>query len=91
MDDNSEALPIDPKLHARLAGLAERMGVSLADLVETVLRAHADEQERLDSELAEDEERWRRYLAAGQTISFDSLRGKLHRLAAEAARKADPR
>ena len=62
--------------------------MSLTDLAESVLRAHADEQERLIAELAEDEERWQRYLAGGKTVSFEDVRKKLHELAGEAAGKA---
>ena len=41
-------------------------------------------------ELAEDEDRWQRYLIGGQTIPFQSVRGRLHKLAGEAAQKAEP-
>ena len=83
-------LTLDPELQARLTALAARSDMSLADLAESVLRAHADEQERLIDELAEDEERWQRYLAGGQSIPFQTVRRKLHRLAAEAAQKVEP-
>jgi hypothetical protein len=86
----SPPLILDPDLAARLTALAARSGQSLADLAQSVLRAHADEQEKVESELAEDEQRWQRYLAGGQTIAFQSVRGRLQKLAAEAARKAEP-
>lgn len=54
-----------------------------------LLRVHAEEQERLIGELAEDEDRWQRYLAGGQTIPFESVRGRLQKLATEAAGKAE--
>ena len=85
-----QTLKLDSELQARLAVLASRAGVSVDALAEAVLRAHADEQERLISELAEDEERWQRYIAGGQTVSFEIVRGKLRKLAGEAARKAEP-
>ena len=84
MPSDESALTLDPELRDRLTVLAERSGVSLADLAERVLRAHADEQERLIDELAEDEERWQRYLAGGQTLSFETVRARLQSLAGEA-------
>ena len=90
MADVKTRVELDPELEARLTSLAERSGLSLADLARSVLRAHADEQERLIEEFAEDEERWQRYLAGGQTVPFESVRKSLHRLAGEAARKAEP-
>ena len=87
--DTTLPLNLDPDLVVRLTALAARSGLSLAGLAESVLRAHADEQERTLGELAEDEARWQRYLAGGQTIPFERVREKLHRLAAEAARKAE--
>lgn len=93
MDDSNTrlALSLEPELEARLTALARRSGMSLADLAQSVLRAHADEQERVVEEFAEDEQRWQRYLAGGQTIPFDSVRGRLQKLVADAARKAEPR
>ena len=92
MDDKTSDPPlsIDPALQSRLEALAARSGVSVTDLALSVLRAHADEQERLIAEFAEDEERWQRYLAGGQTVPFETVRGKLSKLATEAARKAEP-
>ena len=89
--ETNTPLTLDPELRVRLTALAARSNMSLADLAETVLRAHADEQERLIDELAEDEERWQRYLVGGQTVSFQGVRAKLLRPAGEAARKADTR
>ena len=83
-------LDLDPELQARLSDLATRAGVSVAGIAESVLRAHVDEQERMNDELNEDEQRWQRYLAGGQTIPFEAVRGKLHKLAWEAAQKAEP-
>ena len=83
------SLDLDRELEARLQALAARSGLTLADLAGSVLRAHADDQERLLYELAEDEERWQRYLAGGQTIPFQTVRRRLHRLAGEAARKVE--
>ncbi len=86
----NKPLTLDPDLQARLTDLAARAGVSLADLADTVLRTHVDEQEQIQVELAEDEHRWQRYLAGGQTIPFEAVRGRLHKLAREAAQKAEP-
>lgn len=61
----------------------------MENLAESILEAHADEHDRLEGELAEDEARWQRYIAGGQTIPFDQVRAKLHKLAGEAARKAE--
>ncbi len=85
-----ENIQIAPDLRVRLMALASRSGVSFSDLAESILRAHADEQERMISELAEDEDRWQRYLAGGQTIPFETVRSHLHGLAAQAAQKAEP-
>jgi len=90
MSRKNETLQIDPDLRVRLKALASRTGRSFADFAESVLRSHADEQERKIIERAEDEQRWQRYLSEGRTIPFEAVRGKLHGLAAEAAGKADP-
>ena len=89
--ESSSPLTLDPDLQARLTVLAARAGVSVHALADSVLRAHADEQEQLVDELAEDEERWQRYLAGGQSIAFESVRRRVRELAGEAARKAEPR
>ncbi len=91
MKERDAPLTIEPELRARLMDLAARSGTSLAELVESVLCAHADEQERILDELSEDEERWQRYLADGQNVSFQVVREKLHGLAGEAARKTQTR
>lgn len=90
MTGKNEPLQIAPNLRVRLTALASKSGKSFGDLAESVLRAHADEQERKIIEEAEDEQRWQRYLSEGNTIPFETVRGKLHGLAAEAAGKADP-
>lgn len=41
----ADTLHIDPKLQARLEALAAKSGVSVIELAETVLRAHADTAE----------------------------------------------
>ena len=89
MTNKTTSLNIDPELRSRLTSLAARSGTSFADLAESVLRTHADEQERMMDELAEDEERWQRYVAGGQTIPFETVRSHLHGLAAQAA-QAEP-
>ena len=85
----SAQVAIDPELEARLSALAARSGVSLSELAQSVLRSHADEQERLSEELAEDEHRWQRYLSTGESIPFDVVRAQLRRLAREAAQRAE--
>ncbi len=89
--DRSSPLTLDPDLWARLTVLAARAGVSVRALADTVLRAHADEQERRVDEGAEDEERWQRYLAGGPSIAFESVRRRVRKLVGEAAWKAEPR
>lgn len=89
MTSKDTLLEIDPNLRARLEALASRSGMSLETLAQSVLLAHADEQERLADELAEDEERWQQYLATGQSIPFETVREKLRSLAAAAARQTD--
>ena len=74
-------LDLDADLEARLKTLAERSGVSLSELAQDVLRAHADEQARVDAELAEDERRWQRYRAGGETVPLESVRERLRSLA----------
>jgi len=90
MTRKSDILQIDAGLMQRLKVLASRSGQSSADLVETVLRRHADEEERKLLEQKEDEQRWQRYLSEGHAVPFETVRNKLHGLAAEAAQKADP-
>ena len=90
MAGKSDILQIDANLMHRLKTLALRRGLSFTDLAETVLRCHADEEERKLLEQQEDEQRWQRYLSEGHTVPFETVRNKLHGLAAEAAQKADP-
>ena len=85
-----EPLHLDPSLQARLAALAERRGSTLSEFAEEVLRSHADEAEHALSETAEDERRWQRFLESGASVPFEKVRGKLRRLAAEAAQKMEP-
>lgn len=89
-DMKPEPLHLDPSLQARLAALAERRGSTLSEFAEEVLRLHADEAESALSEAAEDELRWQRYLETGASVPFEKVRGKLRRLAAEAAQKVEP-
>lgn len=88
--EKTDTLHIDHDLQVRLLAIAERTGHSVPELAETVLRSYADDAEREQAEFAEDEERWQRYLESGSAIAFDTVKGKLHRLASEAARRADP-
>lgn len=90
MSEKNSTLQIDPDLRVRLKALASKTGRSITDFAESVLRSHADEEERKILERAEDEQRWQRYLAGGRTIPFETVRNKLHGLAAEAAQKAEP-
>jgi len=85
----NESLHLAPELQVRLRVLAAKSGRTLEELAENILRAHADEQERVVAERQEDEQRWQRYLETGQTISLDSVRGKLHTLAGQSATKAE--
>jgi len=89
MSDRQKTVALDADLEARLGALASRSGQSVQDLAADILRTHAEEQELRATEEADDEVRWQRYLATGQSVSFDTVRGKLRRLASEAAVKAD--
>ena len=91
MPDDDSALTIDPRLRARLDSLAERSGTSVQNLIEAVLAAHADEQEREIDELVEDEARWQRYLTSGRSVPLQQVRDKLVDLAREAGGKAERR
>ena len=90
MTERSQTLQIDPNLRIRLKALASKTGRSVSDFAESVLRSHADEEERKVLEKAEDEQRWQKYLAGGKTIPFETVRNNLHGLAVEAAQKAEP-
>lgn len=82
---NQKPLHIAEDLEARLSILASKDGHTLEELADSILREHADSQERAIIEKTEDERRWQRYLESGQTISLDTVRGKLHTLAQQAA------
>lgn len=90
MTGPSDTLNLSPALAARLENLAAQSGLSTSELVEAVLIAHADEQERRQAEFAEDDARWQRYVEDGQAIPFETIRNKLHGLAAQAAQKVGP-
>ena len=90
MTDKTESVDIDPQLKARLAAIASKSGRTFSELAQQVLSTHADHQERLITEAAEDEKRWQRYLETGQSISLDQMRGNLASLALKAAQKAAP-
>ena len=86
-DSDNSTVHIDPALKARLVALASRSGRTLDELAQSVLRSHADEQERSAAERAEDEQRWQRYLQSGQSMPFEAVRSRLQKLAGEAARR----
>ncbi len=88
MTEHSKTLTLDADLEAKLAALAARTGQSVDALALDILRSHADAQERLASEIVEDEERWQRYVSTGQSVPYQSVRTKLQNLAASAAQKA---
>lgn len=69
---------IDADLTGRLEALARREGTSIEELVESVLRAHAEAAESgmLDHE-DDDERRWQNYLQSGRTVSFETVRERL--------------
>lgn len=77
-------IDIAEDLKIRLGALASESGHTVEEMADQVLRSHVDAHERAIIEKAEDERRWQRYLESGQTISLDSLRGKLHTLAQDA-------
>jgi predicted transcriptional regulator len=87
---DQKTLHISSDLEARLDAIARHTGQTVEELADTVLRAHADAQERDTQEEAEDERRWQRYLETGQSVSLDTVRGKLSTLADQAAKSADP-
>lgn len=78
---------LDPDLKIRLTALAARSGQTLPELVQAVLRRHADEQERAAAEYADDERRWQRYLQTGQSVPVKTVQARLQGLVAEAARR----
>lgn len=85
---DQKTLYISSDLEARLGEIAQHTGQTVDELADTVLRAHADAQERdRDSqEEAEDERRWQRYLATGQSVSLEEVRSKLRARTDEAAK-----
>ena len=87
---NPKPLQIAEDVKVRLSALADKSGHTVDELADAVLRAHVDEQERAIIEVAEDERRWQRYLETGQTVSLESVRGKLHTLANEASVLSEP-
>lgn len=84
-DSDNNTVPLDPDLLARLGSLASQSGQTLTELAESVLRKHAEEQERMAAEHADDEARWQRYLQTGASVPFEQVRSKLRALSAEAA------
>ncbi|MCP4380935.1 MAG: hypothetical protein GY798_05855 [Hyphomicrobiales bacterium] len=90
MTGTNDTLQLSRALRTRLESLAAQSGLSFSELAEAVLSAHADAQERRQAEAAEDDARWQRYAEDGQTIPFETIRDKLHGLAARAAQKAEP-
>jgi predicted transcriptional regulator len=90
MTSPTDPLYLSPALKIRLENLAAQSGLSFRDLAEAVLSAHADEQERRQAEFTEDDARWQRYIEDGQAIPFETIRNKLHGLAAQAAQKVEP-
>ena len=84
-ESESSSVTIDPDLKVRLVALASRSGQTLDELTQIVLRRHADEQERIATEYAEDEKRWQRYLQTGQSVPIQVVRSKLQTLAGKAA------
>lgn len=83
-----ETVSIDRDLKQRLAAIAEREGATVSELAENVLRLHAEEAERGEAELAEDERRWAKYVETGESITFEDFMLELDALAEEASRKA---
>lgn len=83
-----ETVSIDGDLKKRLAVIAEREGLTVSELAESVLRLHAEDVERQEAEFAEDDRRWARYLETGESIAFEDFMSELQSLADEAGRKA---
>ena len=90
MSEKHDTLYIDADLMVRIKALASKSGRSFADMAESILRSHADKEDRKLLERAEDEKRWQRYLSEGQTVPFETVRHKLRGLASEAAQKVAP-
>lgn len=82
-------IAIAEDLEVRLGALAEKSGHSVEELADQVLRQHVDDVEQISDEAAELERRWQKYQAGGPAIPVEEFRKKLHRLAAEAAAKAE--
>ena len=76
MSDTHNAIDLEPELEAKLVPLAAR----------SVLHRHADEQERLTAEYTEDDIRWERYLATGESVPAEVVLRELDDMAAEAKR-----
>ena len=68
----------------RLAPLAARSGQSINEFAQSVLLHHAHEQEQRLAGYAEDDARWERYLATGESIPAEVVLAELDDMAAEA-------
>ena len=86
---DNDIVHIDLDLKLRLTALALRSGRTLDELAEAVLRDHADAEERSAADLAEDGQRWQRYLETGESVAADTVRSRLQKLAADAAGHRD--
>jgi len=72
----SLALDIDDETAARLRALSETQHRSPADLAREAIAAYLERED----ERAEDEARWRRYLATGEAIDHDRVAAWLERI-----------
>ncbi len=63
----------------------------MQDPIETILRLHAEAEERANREPSDDETRWQRYRATGEAVPFDRARAHLQELAEEAGAMAKRR
>ena len=86
MSDTHNTIDLEPELEAKLVPLATRSGQSLSAFAQSVLHRHADEQERLMAEYTEDDIRWERYLATGESVPAEVVLRELDDMAAEAMR-----
>ena len=76
-DTHSNTIDLAPELEARLAPLAARSGQSVKEFAQPVLLHHAHEQEQRLAEYAEDDARWERYLATGESIPAEVVLAEL--------------
>lgn len=82
-------LKIDDALLVKLSSLAEQSGQSLQQFADNILRDHIVQAEANAVEYAEDEKRWKNYIASGHSIPHTQIRDKLQGLVLKATQIQD--